>query len=321
MKLKSILLSVIIVLLYAGGASAVNFRFADGTIQNSTLKRNMERNTELLLDELTKACDSGSSLRLSGINIQPRAAARLNGLWASLKFRPVNASYTVRCLNDVQGYQARGLEMDVVPEGANYKQSMLRELTISYNRSGQITGVRLAMENKQISGSIMRKGAGVTEAAERTEILKFVEDLCSYYNEKDTASLNAIYSDDALIITGSIIERNNLGDGPKYLRQTKYTVKSKAEYIAALKRQFANNKRVDVKFSDIHVARHPAKKHIYSVTLIQDYKLDNYSDRGYLFLVWDFSDRERPRISVRNWQDEAYTQANGLPRLSDFHWP
>lgn len=321
MKLKSILLSVIIVLLYAGGASAVNFRFADGTIQNSTLKRNMERNTKLLLDELTKACDSGSSLRLSGINIQPRAAARLNGLWASLKFRPVNASYTVRCLNDVQGYQARGLEMDVVPEGANYKQSMLRELTISYNRSGQITGVRLAMENKQISGSIMRKGAGVTEAAERTEILKFVEDLCSYYNEKDTASLNAIYSDDALIITGSIIERKNLGDGPKYLRQTKYTVKSKAEYIAALKRQFANNKRVDVKFSDIHVARHPAKKHIYSVTLIQDYKLDNYSDRGYLFLVWDFSDRERPRISVRNWQDEAYTQANGLPRLSDFHWP
>ncbi|MDE6276741.1 MAG: nuclear transport factor 2 family protein [Muribaculaceae bacterium] len=319
---RRILLLWAVMLACAIGVRATDFSFAAGTAGAGVPRTTMERNTSKLLTEMRQAANEGRNLNLSGIDIQPRAAERLKGLWKSMHMRPMEASYTSRCLHDVQGYQARGLAVEMLPMSGKYEQATIRELTLSYNRKGQITGVRPAMENKQIAGNIMRKGASVSEAAERTEILKFVEDLSSYYNEKDTASLNAIYSDDALIITGSVIKRQVTGDGgPRYIKDVRYVVRTKAEYLRRLKEQFRRNKHIKVEFSDISVVSHPAKDHIYSVTLYQKYSTDTYHDEGYLFLVWDFSEPDHPRISVRNWQDPEYTKMNGLPTLADFFWP
>ncbi len=41
---------------------------------------------------------------------------------------------------------------------------------------------------------------------------------------------------------------------------------------------------------------------IYGVTLRQKYSCDQYSDDGYLFLLWDFRDASMPLIHVRTWQ-------------------
>lgn len=43
---------------------------------------------------------------------------------------------------------------------------------------------------------------------------------------------------------------------------------------------------------------------IYGVQIAQDYYSTNYADKGYLFLMVDINDPERPLIKVRTWQPE-----------------
>ena len=38
--------------------------------------------------------------------------------------------------------------------------------------------------------------------------------------------------------------------------------------------------------------------------LHQSWKSTNYSDEGYVFLLWNFSNEEKPQIEVRTWQPE-----------------
>ena len=65
-------------------------------------------------------------------------------------------------------------------------------------------------------------------------------------------------------------------------------------------------------FSDIKVSKHPSIDGYYGVVLRQGYESSNYSDEGYLFMIWDFRDESHPQIHVRTWQpywlDDAKTQ-------------
>ena len=65
---------------------------------------------------------------------------------------------------------------------------------------------------------------------------------------------------------------------------------------------FANNQRLKVKFDDYRVVRHPAEPDYYGVTLKQDWHSDSYSDQGSVFLLWDFTDEDHPKIHVRTWE-------------------
>lgn len=78
---------------------------------------------------------------------------------------------------------------------------------------------------------------------------------------------------------------------------------------------FSTNSKVDVRFSDFRILRHPTMDGIYGVTLRQRYSSDRYSDDGYLFLLWDFRDRSMPVIHVRTWQS-ASSVADGSEIIS-----
>ena len=53
----------------------------------------------------------------------------------------------------------------------------------------------------------------------------------------------------------------------------------------------------------------------YVVTLRQRYVSDNYSDDGWLFLSWDFTDPNKPLVHVRTWQ--PHKTPNGLLPKND----
>ena len=69
---------------------------------------------------------------------------------------------------------------------------------------------------------------------------------------------------------------------------------------------------IRVQFSDISVSKHPTIDGYYGVMLRQGYESSNYSDEGYLFMLWDFRDEANPQIHVRTWQpywlDEAHSE-------------
>ena len=126
------------------------------------------------------------------------------------------------------------------------------------------------------------------------------------YNTKDIQFLEQVFSDDALIITGKVISQKK--DNIKLPDKIVYKKQTKQEYLTNLRRVFANNSYIKVTFDEIKVMRHPVNADIYGVTLHQGYTSSNYHDDGYLFLLWDFTDENRPQIHVRTWQPD---QING----------
>ncbi len=302
-------------------AASVTFRFSAGSIDSGGLKSQMEYNISELLTEINRAGSQETTLNLSSISMEQEAKIRLNALWNEASHfvcdRETNIS---RCLNDYQGYQVRAIPITMKPIDLSYNQSINRELTISLNKNGVITGVRPAWELQEDVSKIMQDANGVADTRKRREILKWVEDFRCYYNERNIKALNQIYSDDALIITGSVVTQRKMhGDiGLRYDQNVNYTVQSKEQYITKLTRIFKNNSRINVEFDHISVVMHPAKPNIYGVTLHQKWQTSSYSDEGWLFLLWDFNDPERPQIHIRTWQPDQVVAKDGVFTLDDF---
>ena|GEM_PF-3544563 len=136
--------------------------------------------------------------------------------------------------------------------------------------------------------------------------------------EKDIESLRRIFSDDALIITGSVIRVRTGGDIQNMSNKIVYTKSTKEKYLRALEGIFKRTKFLDVQFDEITVKRNGAtgKGNFYGVSLKQNWNTDTYSDVGYVFLLWEFKDNgEPPVIHVRAWQPDKY--ADGKPLSED----
>lgn len=163
------------------------------------------------------------------------------------------------------------------------------------------------------------------DAKNRRLILNYVEHLRMAYVTKDIDFLEQTFSENALIIVGKVIQSAQQPEGG-YLTPdlVLYNVKSKRQYLDRLRQVFLANKKIDVKFSNFHIMRHPTRQGIYGVSLRQGYQSDLYSDDGYLFLLWDFRDASMPKIHVRTWQPSMLNEHTPLPEdevfnISNFH--
>ena len=148
--------------------------------------------------------------------------------------------------------------------------------------------------------------------ARRQIIVDFVENFRTAYNRKDLPMLTSVFSDKALIITGKVVKEKPGSDLTRLTlnnNRVVYIKQTKQEYLNNLQRVFKNTKYINVKFEDIEVVQHPKYDDVYGVTLKQFWHTDRYSDEGYLFLMIDFRDADKPLIQVRTWQ--PYKNAEG----------
>ena len=182
---------------------------------------------------------------------------------------------------------------------------------VEFDKRGQITDFRFVFDT-QLSESMERCGA-VVELERKMQILKYCDRFRTAYCTKDIKYLEQVFSDDALIITGNVVMSKPSDMGPAKAK-VEYKQQNKTQYLNNLKRAFARNKYIDVKFSEIGengedsgcgtVTRSANNKNMYGVRLRQEWKSSNYSDVGYVFLLWDFSNEDAPVIHVRTWQPE-----------------
>ena len=159
-----------------------------------------------------------------------------------------------------------------------------------------------AEASKVISGKLEEK-----DADNRRMILNYCEHLRTSYTTKDIDFLQQVFSDQALIIVGNVVRSadNNSATGIEGDEKVTFSLKTKKEYLERLEKVFAANKKIDVKFSDFRIMRHPTMEGIYGVSMKQKYTSDRYSDDGYLFILWDFRNKSMPLIHVRTWQPTA----------------
>lgn len=279
-------------------------------------KENVQQNIGKLLTLCNVASADAQELDFTGVDINDYAKKKMTELWKNTPFRCGDTEVIQSCLGTAdRNYQVRNIPLYLKNEDG---EEEYQEAVIGFNAKGTVTDFNLTIANN-LYVKILKKGYDVTDLRYRQMILDYVEQFRTAYNTKDLPFLEQIYSDDALIITGKVVktapsDMNNFGGGEKVV----YSKQDKKKYLSNLKSVFAANKRIHVVFDDIKVMRHPSKEKYYGVTLKQGYTSDRYSDVGYLFLLWDFTDTEAPQIHVRTWQPEMISATAKLPEEEIF---
>lgn len=281
----------------------IRFTVSDG-IKDIDAKQRMEKSISQLLTEINEACAQERPLALGAIDMAPGGKKSLGYLWQNLRFFCEDSEISERCLTSAEGYVIRNIYIQVNPMVEDYTDERNRELTIRLTRQGQIASVVIANSDHAYE-RIVQSGRSVTDFERRQTILAFVENFRSHYDEKDLNALRQVFSEDALIITGTVVMKKDFsGDRPQLRPEMTYKVQSKAEYLSNLDRCFKRNKYIKVTFSDIEVVRHPSNPDFYGVTLHQHWKSSTYEDDGYLVLIWEFREDDDPIIHVRSWQPD-----------------
>ncbi|MDR1338445.1 MAG: nuclear transport factor 2 family protein [Prevotellaceae bacterium] len=286
---------------------------------NAKIKAKMEKNGGALLTELNNAQGEARNLSLGKIEIDKSAVSSLTTMWEICPFRCDELEIVERCLNTPSGgYQIRNIPAIMEPrKGERFDEDKYQELVLNFDASGRISDLCFAINKNQYM-QIMRTGLETTDLRRRAMVIEFVEQFRTAYNRKDLDYIRDIFSDDALIITGKVVERKSADEvgGYKLKSDVEYKVQNKEQYIDGLTRVFGNNTRINVVFEDIKVNKHGTKDEIYGVKLIQHWNSGSYSDKGYLFLLWDFKDENKPKIHVRTWQPYDETPED---KIIDIH--
>ncbi|MBR6092772.1 MAG: hypothetical protein IKQ09_08180 [Bacteroidales bacterium] len=199
-------------------------------------------------------------------------------------------------------------------------QTICRSIPMQFkfkNNVGLIRDVVFRFDNA--SGKVNSLSFRLTEIAEidilgkdqwneesRLTLINFLEDYQTAYALKRIDYLDKIFSDDALIVVGTILKQKRKTDNIQLTEQAlvRYDTLSKEKYIEKLHKVFTNNDYVNIRFLDTDFAQHNSGIELYGIRVKQEYTSSNYGDMGYLFLMVDLRE-DLPVIHVRTWEPET----------------
>lgn len=300
MKRTVIILFSLLSYLPIWSSEPVSIIISDG-IENSILKEKMEQAMSALFTEVAAAHEANRPPRYNMMGITEDAMSDISGLWENSPFVCDEPEVVQHCLITGTGYQVRNIPLELINADEDDKY---HEAVVNFDKNGNMKSFHLSISNN-LYMDILKNNKELTDLRRRQLILDWTEQFRTAYNQKDMNFLEAIFSDDALIITGRVVERRS-NDGMKLPPKVEMTKKTKREYLDKLKITFNNTKYIRVTFDEIEVKMHPVSKDVYGVTLHQGYSSDKYHDDGYLFLLWDFKNEDHPQIHVRAWQPDTF---------------
>lgn len=311
--MKRILISILLTLLTVTSyAQDVLVRINSGA-PSPLVQTRVEAGITSLLTVINEAWITGTSPDCGRINITASAAASLKAEWVNAPFHTTDDLVVEPVHNTTYGcLQMRGIPMEVQSGDDGAVEYI--EAAVDVDNDGRILDFHFGVE-ASIYRQVMKAENDVTDSRRRQMILEYVEQFRSAYDKKDIDFLEQVFSDDALIITGKVIRRKTDDLHMIDIPTVRYNVQNKVQYLSRLRSVFATSGRISVRFSEIKVSRHPVKNDYYGVLVHQDYTSSVYSDEGYVFLLWDFTDEYRPQIHVRTWQ--PYWMDEGRTKIID----
>ena len=280
---------------------------ADVTVQidgidNTTVKAKMERTMSAFLTEVNNAQSSKRALNFGGMGLSTNVQSSVSMLWENSPFECTDDEIMEHCIQTGSGYQVRNIPLIMRPTDSSFNEDEYQEAVFSFDLSGNLESFYLTL-SMNLYMNVIKSNKSVTDLRRRQLILDYVEHFRTAYNQKDKEFLEAVFSDDALIITGKVIPQR-VRDNIQLPARVEYTRQTKRQYMTKLSQVFAANKHIKVTFDEIRVVMHPTKSEWYGVTLHQGWTSDRYHDDGWLFLLWDFSNEDHPTIHVRTWQPD-----------------
>ena len=314
-KFKHILLTLMLALC-AGSVHAVDVTLTtdEGTVRTAAISR-AEQNLTRLLTEINRAQKQGSAVSVKGQSMDDFSKKSLLRLWDVTPFYCDDEEVVDRLWLFSNGtMMVSHIPLIITPKDDTYGLGTYQEAVVEFDKTGNITDFRFALDS-QTAESMERCGS-VASKEQRMIILQYVERFRTAYNQKDITTIEKMFSDDALIITGNVVQVRQGTDNISFKPKVTYTKQTKAQYISNLKRAFMRCKWIDVKFSQIGengedtggcdgITQSKVNKNMFGVRMRQSWKTNNYQDEGYLFLLWEFpEDGSSPIIHVRTWQPE-----------------
>lgn len=263
----------------------------------------MERNLSYLLTEINTAYKADRMVNLAGINMNDFSRNTIKMIWKNAHFYCDDSYIDARLWNFANSYMVRQIPVIVTPDEEIFGNGSYQDVVVEFDAKGQIIDFRFGLE-ATVGESAEQGGDVVTDIERRNIILAYCERFRTAYCMKDIAFMNQIFSEDALIITGTVVT-TRVNDRP--VSSVRYKKQNKEQYLANLSRAFQRNKWIEVKFKEIgpeSVTRSIKNPNMYGVRLTQEWYSSNYSDKGIVFLLWDFTDERAPVIHVRTWQPD-----------------
>ncbi|MCH8568364.1 MAG: hypothetical protein LAT67_08880 [Balneolales bacterium] len=281
-------------------------------LQDDSLRESIEKNATAGFSELNKAFSLQTEPSYQGFESAETYRRAVRELWRSAPFYVDAESLILRVSQLTDGrYEMRDIPITMINDSG---ENHMEEAVALFSASGTLIDFRIALPLHRYN-ALLRQGLDVTDVARRQHILAFIEQFRTSYNRKDLPFIEQVFSDQALIIVGHVVEAT--GETSPFESQVQYMRFSKDEYLERLARVFSRNEWIDIVFDDISIVRHPRMEYIYGVSLVQYYSSATYSDDGYLFLLIDFRQDDQPLIHVRTWQPRYVTPETEVFSLGD----
>ena len=323
-KMKSVVrLGCMALLLSAVASSQVKVTVAPiGGDDVPVIKQRIASTLETVLLEMNRAQAGSSSLETVKRFFAADAYATFVSFATQNKAVTARKAYEPQMIDRMHGkfYDIRSIMVKIDP--GETESSAVQSLIFTFSRTGEITSVR-SMLPKYDYQMIIARGETTQDSIMRGTILDFMEQFRMAYNTKNSAFLEKVYSEDALIYVGTVLEEKRNADDMmrrSLLSQPRIKLiqQSKREYLDGLKRRaFARNAFINVRFDEFTIVRHEKLHWLYGISCQQQWNSSTYSDKGYLFLMMDFRSLTEPVIHVRTWQTKAFDGEHYV-NLDDF---
>ena len=197
----------------------------------------------------------------------------------------------------------------------NYKK-FVEDVVFYFNKEGKIESLSFGLNETAIN-SILENNEW--SHIDRLVLISFLENFKTAYALKRIKYIESIFADDALIITGYLVEIKSDPDNIyKDNKIVKYNRQNKQQYIDNLKYSFGSKEYINIQFEESEVRKGGVDGKVYGVRIKQNYYSSNYGDTGYLFLIVDLKNEQEPIIHVRTWQPNKTGDTTGIYNLSDF---
>ena len=191
-------------------------------------------------------------------------------------------------------------------------RSFMEKLVFRFLPTGKIESLAMAL-TKKAEDDIFNAALMWPEVSKFT-IQRFMEDYQTAYALKRLDFIESIFSDNALIITGSVLaptkglyNEENFSFGKA--SNVRYTKQNKQHYLQRLKQHFNSREYIHLSFEDnitgmINTQGVLKDGSAFGIQIKQIYTSPVYSDRGYLSLFLNMQG-QYPVIEVRFWQPEG----------------
>ena len=239
-------------------AEPVIFKISGG-IEDNSVKQKIEVTISRILTEANAAHEAKRELNYAALNIPASVQGSLSALWDNSPFISMDTEIVEKCLITSSGYQVRNIPLILMPlhpndvsEGEDYQEAVA-----SFDKQGNLVSFYLSI-SMNLYMNVVRESKEVTDLRRRQLILDYVEQFRTAYNQKDRDFLEAVFSDDALIITGKVIKRTadgiRLPDKIEYhnrlcviIHITKATCRPRCQRVSEL----VSNNRLHCRFTTV----------------------------------------------------------------------